>query len=189
MRVPDLSQYRPHRVIDDIPIGGVPVPGLRAEFFRRDLGDRVATVGRYRFVGREIFQSWGYAGEPACRFSALRGTNEEWEDARPGCPEVRALSDGDRVLGLALRSARGTWVVEMPLAALPPATEPADLIAAEHVCGTAEAPAKPAPEPETAHKPDAPAAQARSEAEPEVKRPAMGDKVYPAVGRKKRRRR
>jgi hypothetical protein len=124
-----LSSYRPYRIVDDVVFDGTPVPGLRAEYFRRDLGDRVATVGLYRYVGRELFQAWGYSGEPSCRFSSLHDDDGDWEPAQTGGPQVRVLRDGRLVLGLAIRSVRGHWVVTMPLRAeaawcAPPAPEP-----------------------------------------------------------------
>jgi hypothetical protein len=119
-----LSHYRPYRVVDDIPIADEPVPGLRGEFFRREVGDRVATVGLYRYAGSEFFQAWGYAGEPRSRFSILRAADGEWESAQPGCPQVLVVRDGGHVLGVAVRSEGGHWVVELPL----PVPDPGSIV-------------------------------------------------------------
>jgi hypothetical protein len=70
------------------------------------------------------------------------------------------LRDGRLVLGLAIRSVRGHWVVQVPIAADPP--------------GAVPAPAEAATEP--------------PEPQPTPSPPKHGPMVYP-VGRKRRRRR
>lgn len=51
--LPDLSGYRPHRTVADATLEGVLVPGLRGEFYRREEGGRLASVGRYRYAGED----------------------------------------------------------------------------------------------------------------------------------------
>jgi hypothetical protein len=99
MPVPDLSSFRPHRVVDDVDLDGRVVPGLRGTFLRRAAGPRVETVGVYRYAGVEVFQAWGYVGEPHCRFTAY---------ARPGgCPDVDEVLR--RVAALDPRGVSGGW--------------------------------------------------------------------------------
>ncbi|MET0415563.1 MAG: hypothetical protein ABW022_06025 [Actinoplanes sp.] len=107
--LPDLTDYRPHRTVQDAPFEGCAVPGLRAEFFRRPEGDRTATVGRYWWAGREVLMAWGYTDEEHCRHNAVRGP-DGWHPAADGCPEVELIRDGQAVVGLAVRSADGDWV-------------------------------------------------------------------------------
>lgn len=102
MHLPDLSHYRLYRIVEDIDLDGVVVPGLRGSFYRRARGARVHTVGFYEYAGSPLLMAWGYVGEEHCRFTALRRPDGSWGPARPGCPPVRMLRDGDRVTALAL---------------------------------------------------------------------------------------
>jgi hypothetical protein len=113
VELPDLSQYRPHRTVRAAEFEGVPVPGLHAEFFHRDLRDRVASVGCYSYAGRELLMAWGFVGEEHCRYSAVRG-EDGWDPPTPGCPQVRVLRDNDHpdapVIGFLVRDRRGSWI-------------------------------------------------------------------------------
>ncbi|MEV1287910.1 hypothetical protein [Micromonospora sp. NPDC049679] len=102
MTLPDLSEYRPHKVVTDVDLEGVVVPGLSATFHRRAAGSRVRTVGVYRYAGVELFMAWGYVGEPHCRFTALRRSDGSWGPPRPGCPPVAKARDGGRVTALTI---------------------------------------------------------------------------------------
>lgn len=102
MLLPDLSEYRLHKVIDDVDLDGVVVPGLRGHFHRRHAGARTSTVGVYSYAGVELFMAWGYVGEPHCRFTALRRPDGSWGRPRPGCPPVTRVYDGARVAALTL---------------------------------------------------------------------------------------
>jgi hypothetical protein len=111
MEAPDLAQFRAYKVIDDIDLEGVVVPGLRGEFLSRAEGPRTATVGRYSYAGREVFRAWGYEGEEHCRYFAIVGPDGEWERPQAGCPRVRVLADDEGVAGLALHSSTGDWYI------------------------------------------------------------------------------
>ncbi len=93
--MPDLSTYRLHRVVEDSPVWGVTVPGLRVAYYRH--GGR-ATAGLYAYQGVEIFVAWGYLDERHCRFHAFRDPDGDWEPPQPGCPRVRAQPGGELVL-------------------------------------------------------------------------------------------
>lgn len=112
--LPDLTAYRLHRTSADAQLEGAAVPGLHAEIFHRDLGERVASVGLYRYAGRELLMAWGFADEEHCRYSALCDVEGRWQPAVAGCPRVRLVRAGDRadgpVTGLVLRDHRGRWV-------------------------------------------------------------------------------
>ena len=108
--LPDLTRYRPHRTVADAPFEGVPVPGLRAEYFHRAEGDRVATVGRYSIGGRDLLMAWGYADEDHCRHNAVRDPAGGWYPAADGCPDVRLVRAGRAVVGLAVRAPTGEWL-------------------------------------------------------------------------------
>lgn len=114
MILPDLTQYRLHRTVTDAELDGVAVPGLCAEFYRRDDGGRTATVGRYWHSGRELLMAWGYVDEEHCRYSALRGEDGTWLSATAGCPAVRVLRDLTHpdapVTGFAVRDPHGRWI-------------------------------------------------------------------------------
>ena len=108
--LPDLSGYEPHRTVLDAPFEGVPVPGLRADFFRRAEGDRVATVGCYSFGDRELLMAWGYVDEEHCRHNAVRDPGGGWHAPADGCPDVELVRDGPTVVGLAVRAPDGEWI-------------------------------------------------------------------------------
>lgn len=86
------------------------MPGLRAEFFRRPDGDRIATVGRYSIDGHELLMAWGYVDEEHCRYNAVRDHDGGWHPAADGCPQVRLVRDGQAVVGLAVRTPTGQWL-------------------------------------------------------------------------------
>ncbi|MDY7086851.1 MAG: hypothetical protein SYR96_17255 [Actinomycetota bacterium] len=108
--LPDLSEFTPHRTVLDAPFEGEPVPGLRADYFRRPEGDRVATVGCYSVGGRELLRAWGYADEEHCRRNAVKDPSGEWHAAADGCPVVELVRDGQAVVGLAVRAPSGEWI-------------------------------------------------------------------------------
>jgi hypothetical protein len=112
--LPDLDTYAPHRTITNATFEGVAVPGLRAEFFHRAEGDRVASAGRYSMGGRELLLAWGWTDEPHCRFSSVRDPEGFWHPESDGCPVVEILRDGEdpdaAVTGLAIRTPSGQWV-------------------------------------------------------------------------------
>ena len=108
--VPDLSGYRLHRRVDDTRFEGVAVPGLHAEYFRRPEGARLASVGRYRYGGRELLLAWGYVDEPHCRYSCVRGPDGRWGTPTAGCPQVRVVRDNrGLVTGFEVRDEHGGW--------------------------------------------------------------------------------
>lgn len=119
MRLPDLSDFSPHRVVRDADLDGVIVPGLRAEFHRRAGAGRVESVGVYSYAGRPILMAWGYVGEEHCRFTALRDAAGRWGAPAPGCPPVRTHRDGGRVTALTV----GDHVLPIDLSD-PPAADP-----------------------------------------------------------------
>jgi hypothetical protein len=108
--LPDLSEFEPHRTEADASFEGTKVPGLRAEFFRRPEGDRIASVGRYSFGGEELLLAWGYVDEEHCRHNAVRDGSGSWSPAQAGCPQVRLVKNGQAVIGLAVRAPTGEWV-------------------------------------------------------------------------------
>ncbi|BBH70883.1 hypothetical protein ACTI_75680 [Actinoplanes sp. OR16] len=110
MQIPDLSEYAAHRVENDAAFEGVEVPGLRAEFFRRPEGERVESVGRYTFDGRDLLLAWGYVDEEHCRHNAVVAADGCWQPPVDGCPQVELITDGQAVVGLAVRSPSGEWV-------------------------------------------------------------------------------
>jgi hypothetical protein len=106
--LPDLADYHLHRVVEDAPVWGVEVPGLRASYWRRDQQDgRTATAGLFSYQGVPVFLAWGYTDERHCRFHAFRTPDGRWEQPRSGCPRVRAERDGGTVTGLLLRTRSG----------------------------------------------------------------------------------
>jgi hypothetical protein len=90
VNVPDLSTYDLHRVVEDSPVRGVAVPGLRATYYRAGRH----TAGVYTYRGVEIFVAWGYVDEVHCRSHAFRAPDGTWEPARRGCPRVRTTPEG-----------------------------------------------------------------------------------------------
>lgn len=94
----------------DASFEGVPVPGLRADFFRRVENGRTASVGRYSMCGRDLLLAWGYVDEEHCRHNAVRDPAGGWHPATDGCPEVELIRDGPDVVGLAVRAPTGEWV-------------------------------------------------------------------------------
>ncbi|AEV83954.1 hypothetical protein ACWT_2487 [Actinoplanes sp. SE50] len=112
VKFPEMSEFELHRTEEQASLDGQRVPGLRAEFFRRADGDRVASVGRYSLGGRELLLAWGYVDEEHCRHNAVRAKSGSWFPAEAGCPDVRLIKDGQAVIGLAVRASTGEWMRE-----------------------------------------------------------------------------
>lgn len=106
MEVPDLAEYRLHRVTDEARVEGVALPGLSAAFYRRAAADGERSVGVYRHAGVEVLMAWGYVEEPHCRAHRVRDPDGSWGPARTGCPTVRPAGP-DRPA--AVRTASGGW--------------------------------------------------------------------------------
>lgn len=110
VRIPQLADFEPYRIVDDVDLHGVVVPGLRAEYLRR--GTRIATAYRYR--DRDLFVAWGYAQEEHCRYFVVLGADGCWEEPQAGCPRARAIKVNGRLLGVGVRSRSGVWLISEP---------------------------------------------------------------------------
>ena len=108
MDVPDLAEYRPHRVDDTVVLDGVPVPGLTAQFHRRPAPEGERSVGIYHHAGIEVLMAWGYVTEPHCRAHRVREPDGPWGPPRPGCPDVRPADPTGAPP--AVRCASGAWL-------------------------------------------------------------------------------
>lgn len=86
------------------------MPGLRADFYRRRDGSRIASVGRYSYGGRDVLMAWGYTDEEHCRRHAVHDPALGWQAVVDGCPDVRFVRVGDAVVGLEVRAPSGEWV-------------------------------------------------------------------------------
>lgn len=104
MTIPDLTAYVPHRSVPDADFEGTIVPGLRADFYRRPDGDRIASVGRYSYGGRPVLMAWGYVDETHCSRHAVNDPVHGWQAPVDGCPGVR-FDDG-----FELRLPEGDWL-------------------------------------------------------------------------------
>jgi hypothetical protein len=110
--LPELDHYWLHRTVEGAALEGVAVPGLRARFYRRELsGGQLASVGYYTYAGRELLMAWGFVDEEHCRFHAVRddSADGQWGPTVGGCPTVDVVRDGDRVVGLRVLAADGSW--------------------------------------------------------------------------------
>lgn len=105
--IPHLADFTFHKTLPDIDFDAIPVPGLDADFFRRPVGDRILSVGVYRFAGAETHRAWGWVGEAHCSWHAYRNTATGGFDGPfPGCPVFRLLREGGRLAGFELGSGR-----------------------------------------------------------------------------------
>lgn len=112
MSLPDLSAYVPYRSTGDADFEGTTVPGLRADFYRRPDGDRVASVGCYSYDGSKVLMAWGFVDERHCRWHAVHDPVRGWQAVVDGCPDVRFVRDGgEQVVGIELRTPDGVWLI------------------------------------------------------------------------------
>lgn len=86
MPLPDLATYTPHRTVLNAAFDGIPVPGLRAEFFHRTEQARVAWVCRYSIGGRDLLLTWGWDDEQRCHGWAVRDPSGRWISASGPVP-------------------------------------------------------------------------------------------------------
>lgn len=103
--IPHLADFTYHKTLPDIDFDATAVPGLDADFFRRPVGDRLLSVGVYRFGGAETHRAWGWVGDVHCSWHAYRNpTTEDFNGPFRGCPELRLLRADGRLLGFELGS-------------------------------------------------------------------------------------
>ena len=84
---------------------GIPVPGLRAVYYRHAHG--TDTAGVYAYDGTELFIAWGRTECRHCDWHAFRHWDGAWELPRRRCPRVRAILREGRVTGLLMRTSAG----------------------------------------------------------------------------------
>ncbi|MFC4044199.1 hypothetical protein ACFO1B_37760 [Dactylosporangium siamense] len=112
--MPDIRLYRLHRRAAVADFEGTAVPGLCAEYLRREDDGRVASVGRYEYAQTEILRAWGWTDEAHCAYSAVRAADGSWHPPVAGCPTVELTRSGDgsdEVTGLRLADGTGGWLV------------------------------------------------------------------------------
>jgi hypothetical protein len=103
--IPHLADFTYHKTLPDIDFDAIPVPGLDADFYRRPIGDRLLSVGVYRFGGAETHRAWGWVGEAHCSWHAYRNPAIDGFDGPfRGCPDFRLLFEHDRLSGFVLGS-------------------------------------------------------------------------------------
>ena len=85
--IPDISCYQVNKTVVDVDLDGVVIPGLTGEFFWREEGGRMATAGRYSYVGVRLFISWGYRGEAHCAWTSYF-VGDRWTPPQAGCPRI-----------------------------------------------------------------------------------------------------
>lgn len=103
--IPHLADFTYHKTLPDIDFDAIPVPGLDADFYRRPVGDRLLSVGVYRFAGAETHRAWGWVGEAHCSWHAYRNpATGGFDGPFRGCPELRLLLECGRLRGFELGS-------------------------------------------------------------------------------------
>lgn len=102
--IPHLADFTFHKTLPDIDFDGVPLVGLDADFYRRPVGNRLLSVGVYRFGGSETHRAWGWVGEEHCAWHAYRDPEAGFDGPHEGCPLLRVLREGDRAYGFELGS-------------------------------------------------------------------------------------
>jgi hypothetical protein len=108
--VPGLEEFRAHKVIDGIEVGGHELP-LRGAFYRRDRAGVLESVGVYSYRGRELFAAWGEVGRAACSFNAVRRGEHDWSPTRRGCPVIHPIAGGAAVVGFTILTPEGPRTV------------------------------------------------------------------------------
>lgn len=103
--IPHLTDFSFHKTLPDIDFDETPVAGLDADFYRRPVGDRLLSVGVYRFDGAETHRAWGWVGDAHCSWHAYRDpATGDYDGPFQGCPLLRLLFDADRLHGFELGS-------------------------------------------------------------------------------------
>lgn len=104
--LPLLTEFTFHKTLLDVDFEGVPMTGLDADFYRRPVGDRLLSVGVYRFAGAETHRAWGWVGEEHCSWHAYRDpVSGGFDGPYRGCPDLRVLSAPEGPYGFELGSA------------------------------------------------------------------------------------
>jgi len=88
-----------------------PVPGLRGEFYEKEIDGVAYSYGTYFFKNTPTHRAWGIKSEPHCSFHAFYN-NGAWSEPIEGCPNVMPVhNDAGVVVGYALTtgSSTHTW--------------------------------------------------------------------------------
>ncbi len=104
--VPDFSLWEKYKTRKNVSIEVVGVvPGIRADFFQKEAGDRVLSAGVFKDGdGKILYTAWGFKDEPHCSFTAVMGDRGRWLTPMLGCPHVRTLVRSGVVAGITIRS-------------------------------------------------------------------------------------
>lgn len=106
--LPLLTEFTFHKTLHDVDFEGVPIRGLDADFYRRPVGDRLLSVGVYRFGGVETHRAWGWVGEEHCAWHAYRDADSgRFDGPFRGCPDLRVLAASAGPYGFELGSGGG----------------------------------------------------------------------------------
>lgn len=104
IHVPVTRGLRLHHVVEAITIRGMVVPGLRGEFYRRNIAkdaeSGVESIGIYALNGEDAFAAWGNAERSEYAFHSVRSADGSWGPPQEGSPDIRVMNDGERVIGL-----------------------------------------------------------------------------------------
>ena len=105
-KVPDFSLWGKYKSKRKVFIEGVGfAPGVRADFFQKEVGGRVLSAGGFKDDKNKIlYTAWGFKDEPHCSFTAVMGDRGKWLAPMLGCPQVRTLVTSGVVVGITIKS-------------------------------------------------------------------------------------
>ena len=112
--MPDLADFRLHKLIYDVDFDGVAVPGLCGAFYRCTDGARTLSIGIYLLGTAELFRAWGYVDEEHCTFHSVTCVDGDVDGPYTGCPDVRVHTEPGRVTGLLIRTPQREYHVDVP---------------------------------------------------------------------------
>lgn len=88
------------------------IPGLRGDFYMRNVGDVLQSYGTFTFKGSPTHRAWGVKTELHCSHHAIY-TNGEWSAVIEGCPQLSPIYDShESITGFILETPEGTFRFE-----------------------------------------------------------------------------
>lgn len=100
----DLSGWEAYgRRLENYVYGGIAVPGLDQEVFKKEIDGTVISVGVFYYNNIPVYLAWGPKADTHCSMHAPISPEKIIGEIQIGCPDVTPTKDGERVIGFSLQ--------------------------------------------------------------------------------------
>ncbi len=107
-QLPNLSEYKKYKEKNGLTFDDKTTTELvQAEFFEKQVGSRIISLGIFSYNTKPMFCAWGYKDEEHCSMHAVMGNDDNWFSPQKGCPVKIAIKDGNKNIGLRMPTKQG----------------------------------------------------------------------------------